>query len=371
MARGVAIGLALLALCAAPGMAEDAGRRVPAGLLTPVSSESGLSPLERLKSRSATQRWRDSNAKTKQRPFWRTGAGQTPPAATNTSAPASGALAPRGTPAAVPVTPAQESAGREELTPQNLPPEVPVPEPESTWDDAAEEARTPVSANHQNPDNRTARRLGTSPQAILVARQMDNIPYSEPVRDPKQLKKLSAISPYSDYEPDSEVIGRDRCQNLCPRPLDKDCPDCPNNPVPGEPRGEGPDCPECPEEVRLSGTPYAFRNFPRSDYCWEAPNLWHYPLYFEDYALERYGHTRHYLIQPFISCPYFMFQLGLMPYQMTIDPAYKKRYTLGLYRPGEYVPRLYYQLPWNWEAALVQAGTVTGAYFLFSPTTGP
>jgi hypothetical protein len=49
---------------------------------------------------------------------------------------------------------------------------------------------------------------------------------------------------------------------------------------------------------------------------------------------------------------------------MTIDPIYKKRYSLGYYRPGEYAPKKLYQIPLNLDAAIVEAGVVTGLFFL-------
>ena len=58
-------------------------------------------------------------------------------------------------------------------------------------------------------------------------------------------------------------------------------------------------------------------------------------------------------------------------YQMSIDPPWKKRYALGWYRPGQYVPYKYYQVPWNTQAAITEAGVLTGAYFLFAPGISP
>ena len=48
-------------------------------------------------------------------------------------------------------------------------------------------------------------------------------------------------------------------------------------------------------------------------------------------------------------------QLLGLPYQMTIDPMWKKMYPLGYYRPGECAPKLHYQVPWNTRAAINQA----------------
>jgi len=191
----------------------------------------------------------------------------------------------------------------------------------------------------------------------------------EPVRDPSQLKKLGEILPYSDYEPDPEIAGADRCQNLCPRPGDKFCPDC----KPGMSQDPNqPSCPECPEEVTLNHgtiqTDALARSFPANTYQWEASNLWHYPRYFEDVDLERYGHSRPWYIQPFFSTARMSGQLLMGPYQMALLPPWKKEYVLGYYRPGRAVPYRYEQIPWNARAAAVQAGAVTGGYFLFAPT---
>lgn len=185
-------------------------------------------------------------------------------------------------------------------------------------------------------------------------------PLPDPIRDPAQLKKISAILPYSDYEPDPERLKEDTCLNLCPRP--GGCPTCK-----ADPSGNGEStCPDCPEEVRLSTARLQARNFPLLSYCWEPTNLWSYPLYFEDFELERYGHTRGFL-QPLWSVGRFGVQLFGLPYQMTISPMCQQRYALGYYRPGACVPAKYYQVPWNTEAAVVEAGVLTGGYFLFAP----
>lgn len=194
----------------------------------------------------------------------------------------------------------------------------------------------------------------------------------------RPFKQMREINPFYDYEPDAEVLEKDRCYNLCPRPGSPDCPECaeigPDGPVEGRLN-----CPECPEEIDLRDTArvvasindFPVRSFPHLDYCWEPTNLSAYPLYFEDFSLERYGHTRHYLLQPPFSVGLFAAQFVLLPYQMAIDPPWCKRYALGYYRPGQYVPPRYYQVPWNTHAFLTEAAVVTGAAFLFAPSLSP
>ncbi len=116
--------------------------------------------------------------------------------------------------------------------------------------------------------------------------------------------------------------------------------------------------------VRFGGEQYTPRNFPDVAMCWTAPDTKYYPLYFQDPALERYGHTHHHLIQPVISSARFSGQLVMMPYQLTIDPPWDLQSPLGWYRPGDVVPKLRYPFPWNTKAAAVQAAAVTGFIYL-------
>jgi hypothetical protein len=149
------------------------------------------------------------------------------------------------------------------------------------------------------------------------------------VKDPKQLRRITTIRPFQDYSP----TGR-------------------------------PPVARKPEELDLGGGELTKRVFESQVYHWKPTDLYHFPLYFEDAPLERYGHTHHELVQPFVSAHRFGMQLIGLPYQMTIDPILKKTYTLGWYRPGEPAPMLLYQVPWNTEAAAVQAGVTTGLFFL-------
>lgn len=109
---------------------------------------------------------------------------------------------------------------------------------------------------------------------------------------------------------------------------------------------------------------YPQREFPPVVLAWEASNFHCHPLYFADPALERYGHTYGHLLQPIASISRFGLQAAFLPYQMTIDPICKEEYMLGYYRPGDCAPKLHYQVPLNAEAAVVQAGFVSGLYFV-------
>ena len=188
-----------------------------------------------------------------------------------------------------------------------------------------------------------------------VALQPSPDTYEEPARNPQQLNKITDILPFFDYEPDADIAKDDICMNLCPRPDGKPCKVYP----------EGENVPECPEEFSLGDDEFLTRHFEDTVYTWQASNLFSNPLYFEDVNLERYALTHHELLQPFISIGKFSVQLAGLPYQMVIDPPRNCRYALGYYRPGECTPRKYKQIPWNWEAAILQGEVITGAIFAF------
>jgi hypothetical protein len=186
-----------------------------------------------------------------------------------------------------------------------------------------------------------------------VIPDLTNLPQEEQVKTPSQLPKVTQIMPFLDYEPDPKVAAEDPCQNLCPRPDGAPCKNL---------NGQGP---ECPKEVLLSNEPFQPRVFPSSTYTWQASNVFYQPLYFEDPDLERYGHAWPFFVQPIVSSVRFTVQAIGLPYQMTIDPCCCRVYPLGYYRPGECAPKLIYQIPWNTEAAAVEAGAIAGVYFLF------
>src|SRR5579872_2099756 len=228
---------------------------------------------------------------------------------------------------------------------------------------------------------RTPKKTASRAKVVQAGFQVEPTP--EPSQEPgglvRPFRKISEILPYDTYEPDPETAEQDRCFNLCPRPRGAECPDCKDaDESSGDPNAVV--CPDCPWEQdlrrigRRPGEPdIAFipRNFAHMHYCWEPTNLYHNPIYFEDICLERYGHTRHYLIQPVFSGALLALQLAGLPYQMSIYPVCDKQYSLGYYRPGEFTPCKYYQIPWNTRAALVEAGVITGSYFLFAPGVGP
>lgn len=115
---------------------------------------------------------------------------------------------------------------------------------------------------------------------------------------------------------------------------------------------------------RVNTEEYQPRHASPTVYQWAPTNFYHYPLYFEDPSLERYGHTHHPLVQPFASTGLFATQLVGLPYQMALHPIHSKQYALGYYRPGEYAPKKHYQIPFNEEATVVEVATVVGLFLI-------
>ena len=115
---------------------------------------------------------------------------------------------------------------------------------------------------------------------------------------------------------------------------------------------------------RLNTEDYQPRLASPTVYQWAPTNFYHYPLYFEDPSLERYGHTYHPIVQPFASTGLFATQLVGLPYQMALHPIHSKQYALGYYRPGEFAPKKHYQIPFNEEATVAEVATIVGLFLI-------
>lgn len=113
-------------------------------------------------------------------------------------------------------------------------------------------------------------------------------------------------------------------------------------------------------DTKLDNGEYVARATSPTVLQWAPTNFYHYPLYFEDPSLERYGHTYHPLVQPFASTGRFATQLVGLPYQMTLHPVASREYALGYYRPGECAPKKHYQIPFNEEATLMEVAVIAG-----------
>ena len=115
--------------------------------------------------------------------------------------------------------------------------------------------------------------------------------------------------------------------------------------------------------------PLAERNWAPQRKFWAAAATCHLPLYFQDPALERYGHNveqfvgpfgryfsypvddprqstqRNQIIQPAFSVGLMGLQIIAWPYNLVMDPPWEAQYDLGYWRPGDLVPTDVYWLP--------------------------
>ena len=223
--------------------------------------------------------------------------------------------------------------------------DLPVPDDSTKTAFLPQIPRTPVSPTPTAPPTRVA---PPPPPRLPDEGPRFEIPRSEPLMPPSpdevprvavelpKLKKITEIAPFQSCGTDGSGV------RMCP----------PNT------AGEGSD--RCPDQHPLPAFEGAERNFIDIEYCWDAPNLFHTPLYFEDVNLERYGHTYCEPFQTVCSATKFGVQLAGLPYQMALAPIHKREYPLGYYRAGDPAPYKAYQIPLNAEAALKAAYVYTG-----------
>jgi hypothetical protein len=96
---------------------------------------------------------------------------------------------------------------------------------------------------------------------------------------------------------------------------------------------------------------------------WEAADLAHHPLYFEDEAVERNGQYRP-LVQPALSAAHFFGRIPALPYLMASQAPQSCVYPLGAVRPGSCVEPYYRQWPKTTAGGVAEAGVMTGLFFL-------
>jgi hypothetical protein len=119
-----------------------------------------------------------------------------------------------------------------------------------------------------------------------------------------------------------------------------------------------------PCECRLEGEEFQPRKFASTMFTWTAAGYCHKPLYFEDWNLERYGHSHGRLLDPFVSAAHFFVTLPVLPYKMGVELPWECVYPLGHYRPGNCAPWTCPAVPISARGFAVEAATVTGLVFL-------
>lgn len=98
---------------------------------------------------------------------------------------------------------------------------------------------------------------------------------------------------------------------------------------------------------------------------WAAADTFSHPRYFEDRMLERHGHERYPLAQPFVSGARFFATVPMLPYLMTVRPPCECESTLGYYRSGSCAPGVWQRPPLECRAVLAESAVVSGLIVAF------
>ena len=79
-------------------------------------------------------------------------------------------------------------------------------------------------------------------------------------------------------------------------------------------------------------------DWPDIAFWWVPTEFSHWPLYFDDIPLERYGQTSCRLAQPGLSGVHFFGNVALLPYELLVDLPCSRITQLGYHRPGSDAP---------------------------------
>jgi len=97
-----------------------------------------------------------------------------------------------------------------------------------------------------------------------------------------------------------------------------------------------------------------------SNYQFAAANTFSHPRYFEDRMLERHGHERFPHLQPMVSGARFFATFPMLPYLMTVRPAFECESQLGYFRPGDCVYPYLQRPPYQRDAVIVEGAAIAG-----------
>lgn len=120
--------------------------------------------------------------------------------------------------------------------------------------------------------------------------------------------------------------------------------------------------PDCSSAFFASQTVWNRNRSPKV-YTWQPTDFFHMPLYFDDVPLERYGQSKHPLLQPVYSGARFLAQVPAIPYKMAIDCPHDCITTLGHRPAGTCAPCVKQKLPCDGQAALMQGAVAVGLVF--------
>lgn len=98
---------------------------------------------------------------------------------------------------------------------------------------------------------------------------------------------------------------------------------------------------------------------------WQAANTFSHPRYFEDRMLERHGHQKFGILQPFAAGSRFFATVPMLPYLAALRDPCDCEYTLGYYRAGSRTAGMMQRPPYDRRAMIMEGLTVAGAIVAF------
>jgi hypothetical protein len=122
---------------------------------------------------------------------------------------------------------------------------------------------------------------------------------------------------------------------------------------------------DVPNECSLTTDSFEPRCWRLTTYTWKASALCHKPLYFEDEALERYGHSHGPVCEYGASAAHFFGDVALLPYYIGVETPCECIYDLGVYRPGNCAPYMLNPFPFSLRGACTAAAGYCGVIALF------
>lgn len=90
-----------------------------------------------------------------------------------------------------------------------------------------------------------------------------------------------------------------------------------------------------PQQMLVPMDDYPAERYLGTTFCWQATNVSYEPLAFEEYNLERHGHSVG-CLQPAVSGVHFLGSVATLP--LTAAFCHEREYELGHIRPGSCAP---------------------------------
>ncbi|QDU88490.1 hypothetical protein Pla175_18680 [Pirellulimonas nuda] len=183
---------------------------------------------------------------------------------------------------------------------------------------------------------------GAAPEAVAAAKTADSL--TAALFTPVQALNINANPPKDLLTRMNDATGVFRIQN------------------PAEARFGDFDAP-------LFDVAYQPARFVPTGFDWVAPSLYHWPLYFEQPNVERYGHyvavrDGGNCLQSAACAAHFFATIPVLPYKLGADPCHERQYVLGCYRPGSCNPHRLIRPELSARGLLYQGIFTTGVVFI-------